>query len=264
MNAAEGIRVEEVGMAYGSSRILNEISLSIRKGSVVTIVGPNGCGKTTLLKIINNLLKPDQGRVFVEGTDVNLLPAHRLARIMGYVPQGHKISFPFKVRDVVITGRMPYIPAFSSPKREDMERTEQALSLTGISGLADHPYSQISGGERQLVMIARAMAQQPSVLLLDEPTSYLDFKNQILTLKMIKDISRSKGVTVIMTLHDPNHALMFSDEVVLLRKLNGNRVGNMIACGVPQEVMTPQNIMAAYGVEVEIVDVKGRKLLMPL
>lgn len=264
MNAAEGIRVEEVSMAYGSSKILDDVSLTIGKGSVVTMVGPNGCGKTTLLKIINNLLKPDRGRVFVDGREVNSMPAHRLARIMGYVPQGHRISFPFKVRDVVITGRMPYIPAFSSPKRDDLEKTEQALVLTGISSLADQPYTQISGGERQLVMIARAMAQQPSVLLLDEPTSYLDFKNQILTLKMVREISRRHGVTVVMTLHDPNHALMFSDEVVLLRKLNGGRAGNVIAFGPPHEVITPQNIQAAYAVEVEIVDVKGRKLLLPI
>ena len=233
MKAAEGIRVDEVSMAYGSSKILDGVSLSIGKGSVITMVGPNGCGKTTLLKIINNLLKPDRGRVFVEGREVNSMPAHRLARIMGYVPQGHKISFPFKVRDVVITGRMPYIPAFSSPKREDLEKTEQALVLTGISGLADQPYTQISGGERQLVMIARAMVQQPSVLLLDEPTSYLDFKNQISTLKMIKEISKRQKVTVMMTLHDPNHALMFSDDVALLRKLNCGREGNLVAFGPP-------------------------------
>lgn len=264
MSVIEGIRVDEVSMAYRSSKILDAVSLSIRKGSVVTLLGPNGCGKTTLLKIINNLLKPDRGKVLVEGRDVVSMPAHRLARIMGYVPQGHRISFPFKVRDVVITGRMPYIPAFSSPKREDLERTEQVMALTGISGLADRPYTQISGGERQLVMIARAMAQQPSVLLLDEPTSYLDFKNQIETLKMIKEISRSRDVTVVMTLHDPNHALMFSDEVVILRKLNGGREGNVIASGPSHKAMTPQNIQAAYGVDVEIVDVKGRKLLIPI
>ncbi len=264
MNLAEGIRIEEVCMAYGSSRVLDAVSLSIRKGSVVTIVGPNGCGKTTLLKIINKLMKPDHGHVFVEGKEISSLPAHRLARIMGYVPQGHKISFPFKVRDVVMTGRMPYIPVFSSPKSKDIERVEQALALVGISGLADQAYTQISGGERQLVMIARAMVQQPSVLLLDEPTSYLDFKNQIQTLKMVKEISRSKEVTVIMTLHDPNHALMFSDDVVLLRKLNGSREGNVISFGSPDEVMTPKNIQAAYGVQVEIVHVKGRKILMPL
>ena len=273
MNTAEGIRVEEISMAYGSSKILNAVSLTIGKGSVVTMVGPNGCGKTTLLKIINNLLKPDRGKVFVLGREVNSMPAHHLARIMGYVSQGHRISFPFKVRDVVITGRMPYIPAFSSPKREDLEKTEQAMALTGISGLADHPYTKISGGERQLVMIARAMAQQPSVLLLDEPTSSLDFKNQISVLKMISRIAREEEVTVVMTLHDPNYALMFSDEVVLLRKLMPQeKCGkeprsvnqNVVASGMPHEVMTPENIHEAYGIEVELLEVRGRQMLFPL
>ena len=264
MIAGDGILIEDISMAYARSKVLDKVSLTIGKGSVVTIVGPNGCGKTTLLKIINNLIRPDHGRVLVDGCPVGSLPAHRLARLMGYVPQGHKISFPFKVRDVVITGRMPYIPAFSSPNREDREMTEQVLALTGISGLADQPYTQISGGERQLVMIARAMVQQPSVLLLDEPTSYLDFKNQISTLKMIKEISKRQKVTVMMTLHDPNHALMFSDDVALLRKLNCDREGNLVAFGPPDMVMTPKNILEAYGVEVEITEVKGRKILMPL
>lgn len=264
MMVTEGVRIEGISMAYGRSKILDAVSLTIPKGSVVTLVGPNGCGKTTLLKIINNLLKPDRGRIIIDGTDVNSMPSHRLARIIGYVPQGHRTSFPFTVREVVVTGRMPYIPAFSSPGRVDMEMTEQVLALMGISGLADHAYTQISGGERQLVMIARAMAQEPSVLLLDEPTSYLDFKNQIQTLKMIREISKCREVTVIMTLHDPNHALMFSDEVVLLRKLNGDVNGNVVASGPPQRVITPENIKGAYGVEVEIVEVKGRRLLMPL
>jgi len=159
---------------------------------------------------------------------------------------------------------MPHISALSQPGPDDVEKARQALENVGALHLAGRAYTQISGGERQLVMIARAMAQQPSVLLLDEPTSYLDFKNQIETLKMIKEISRSRDVTVVMTLHDPNHAMMFSDEVVILRKLNGGREGNVIASGPSHKAMTPQNIQAAYGVDVEIVDVKGRKLLIPI
>ncbi|NPV61027.1 MAG: ABC transporter ATP-binding protein [Methanotrichaceae archaeon] len=259
-----GVRIEEISMSYGGSRILDSVSLSIRKGSVVTMVGPNGCGKTTLLKIINRLLKPDRGQVYVDGRPVTSMPAHQLARIVGYVPQGHKTSFPFTVREVVVTGRMPYIPAFSSPRRNDLEKADQVLELTGIDRLADRAYTRISGGERQLVMIARALVQEPAVLLLDEPTSYLDFKNQVQTLKMIGEISRARGVTVIMTLHDPNHALMFSDDVVLLRRLCSVGDANVVASGLPHSVMTPENIRAAYGVEVETVEVRGRRLLMPL
>lgn len=261
---AEGVRIEGISLSYGCAKILDGVSLAIRKGSVVTLVGPNGCGKTTLLKIINRLLKPDSGRVFVDGSDISKMSTHRLARIMGYVPQGHRTSFPFTVKEVVITGRMPYVPTFSTPGKEDIKKTEQVLSLIRIDRLSDHAYTQISGGERQLVMIARAMVQEPSVLLLDEPTSYLDFRNQIQTLKLIREISKSRDVTVIMTLHDPNHAMMFSDEVVLLRRLNGNGAGNVVASGSPEDAMTPQNIKSAYGVEVEIVDVKGRRLLMPI
>jgi len=268
MIAREGITdkimVEKVSLAHAGTKVLDAVSLSIGKGSVVTMVGPDGCGKTILLKSINSPMQPDLGKVIVDGNSVKSQSPQSLARILGYVPQGHRVSFPFKVRDVVMTGRMPYIPAFSSPKRVDLEKTEQALALTGIGSLADQPYSKISGGERQLVMIARAMVQQPSVLLLDEPTSYLDFKNQIRTLKMIKEISRSRLVTVVMTLHDPNHALMYSDDVLLLRKLNGGGKGNVIAYGPPYRVITPENIREAYGIEVEIMDVRGRKILMPI
>jgi iron complex transport system ATP-binding protein len=268
----EGILVEAVSLGYNGRLVLDRISLHVQSGKVTTLLGPNGCGKTTLLKILNGLIRPSSGNVRVNGHDVSKTSSSSLAGMMGYVPQGHRSSFPFSCLEIVLTGRMPHISTFSVPGTKDFQIARQSLSLVGAEHLADRPYTQISGGERQLVMIARAMAQEPSVLLLDEPTSYLDFRNQILTLRMVKEIALRKGVTVIMTLHDPNHALMFSDQVVLLRKLvwtsesgpaNPNP-GNVVASGQPSEVLTPQNIRVAYGVDVEVLKHNGHSLLLPV
>lgn len=275
MNAPEkmGIITEGVSLGYDGHLVLGNVSLRLKTGAVTTLLGPNGCGKTTLLKIINRLLRPNHGLVLVDGKDISQMRQADLARLMGYVPQSQKSSFPFMVQDIVLTGRMPHISALSQPGAKDLEKTCQALKMVGASHLADRPYTQISGGERQLVMIARALAQEPSFLLLDEPTSYLDFKNQFAVLKMICRIAEEKKVTVVMTLHDPNHALMFSDEVVLLRKVEQNRdcgkeapsvLQNVIAAGIPCEVMTPDNIEDAYGIEVEVLEVRGRRMLFPL
>ncbi|OPY44347.1 MAG: Cobalamin import ATP-binding protein BtuD [Methanosaeta sp. PtaU1.Bin016] len=269
--SAAGITVEDVTLSYGSSLVLASVSLALRRGEVITLLGPNGCGKTTLLKIINGLLHPSRGRVCINGKEITRMGQAELARLIGYVPQAQRSSFPFSVLDIVLTGRMPHLSVLAQPGEDDVNRSLRALELVGVSHLASRPYTQISGGERQLVMIARALAQEPRYLLLDEPTSYLDFKNQIHVLKMIRGIARSQEMTVVMTLHDPNHALMFSDEIVLLRKLFGlegmaERQGlprNLVAVGDPLEVMTPENIKDAYGVDVEVLEVKGRRILLP-
>jgi len=219
--SAAGITVEDVTLSYGSSLVLAGVSLALRRGDIITLLGPNGCGKTTLLKVINGLLHPSRGRVCINGKEITRIGQAELARLIGYVPQAQRSSFPFSVLDIVLTGRMPHLSVLSQPGEEDVNRSLHALELVGVSHLASRPYTQISGGERQLVMIARALAQDARYLLLDEPTSYLDFKNQIHVLKMITGIARSQEMTVVMTLHDPNHALMFSDEIVLLRKLFG-------------------------------------------
>jgi iron complex transport system ATP-binding protein len=250
------------------------MNLDLRRKAVTVLLGPNGCGKTTLLKIINGLLRPSKGAVYVEGRDAAVLGNRELALLMGYVPQAQKASFPFSVEDIVLTGRMPHLSALAEPGSLDVEKARNALDLVGASQLSGRPITQISGGEHQLVMIARALAQEPKYLLLDEPTSNLDFKNQVAVLKMIRGIVRDEGLSAIMTLHDPNHALMFSDEVVLLRKLkrdaNCDRemldasLNSVVAVGTPQEVITPRNIREAYDLEVEVLTVRGRRLLFPL
>lgn len=272
-----GIRVSDVNLLYDRVLVLDEVTLNLKRGSVTTLLGPNGCGKTTLLKVINGLLKPNGGTIYVEGKNVAIMNPRDLAKTIGHVSQIHKTSFPFSVLDVVLTGRMPYISAFSMPGAGDLEIAERSLSKVGMGHLSQRPYTQISGGERQLAMIARALAQEPRFLILDEPTSYLDFKNQVLVLKMVTDLARKGDFTVVMTLHDPNHALMFSDEVVLMRKLaggsdeNGGGLrddepsrGNVVAFGRPSEVMIPENIAEAYGIRVEILEHNGRRILLPL
>ena len=273
-----GVITEGISLSYNSRLVLGDVSLQLRKGAIVTLLGPNGCGKTTLLKIINGLLRPDSGKVYVDGYDVSRMGQTDMARLMGHVPQTQRSSFPFTALDIVLTGRMPHISALSQPGPRDLEKARQAMDMVGASHLSSRPYTQISGGERQLVMIARALAQEPSFLLLDEPTSYLDFKNQHQVLKMISRIARDQEVTVVMTLHDPNHALMFSDELVLLRKLTEKECGdeqkfkgesncnhqNVVAAGRPAEVMTPENIFEAYGIEVEFINVRKSLILLPL
>ncbi len=273
--ADDGIRVSDVNLLYDRVLVLDEVTLNLKRGSVTTLLGPNGCGKTTLLKVINGLLKPDGGVVSVEGKNVAMMNPKELAKTIGIVSQTHNTSFPFSVMDVVLTGRMPYINAFSMPGDDDLEIAGTSLARVGMSHLSERPYTQISGGERQLAMIARALAQEPRFLILDEPTSYLDFKNQVMVLKMVTDLARKGDFTVVMTLHDPNHALLFSDEVILMRKLDsgpeGNGgggkqagSGNVVAFGSPAEVMTPENIAEAYGIKVEIIEHNGRRILLPL
>lgn len=284
----KGISVENLTLSYEKNLVLNNINFSIKKGSVVTLVGPNGCGKTTLLKIINGFLKQNGGTVYIDSRNMEEIPNRELARILGHVSQLHKSSFPFSVLDVVLTGRMPYISMFSTPGKEDIQKAYQVLEFMGIAHFAQRPYTQISGGERQLVMIAKALAQEPDFLLLDEPTSFLDLKNQIHVLKTIINLSRARNITVLMTLHEPNHALLFSDEIILLRKLHGLKNGNfsnlnehsqdsspekegimifpeenIVSSGSPEKVMTPEKIKEAYGIEVNILEHKGKKMIVP-
>lgn len=284
----KGISVENLSLSYEKNLVLNNINLSIKKGSVVTLVGPNGCGKTTLLKIINGFLRQNKGTVYIDSRNIEEIANRELARILGHVSQMHKSSFPFSVLDVVLTGRMPYISMFSTPGKKDAEKALEVLEFMGIAHFAQRPYTQISGGERQLVMIAKALAQEPDFLLLDEPTSFLDLKNQIHVLKTIINLSKTRNITVLMTLHEPNHALLFSDEIILLRKLHGLEKGNsskrygnnlnaspekeislafsvenIVSSGAPEKVMTPEKIKEAYGIDVDILEHKGKRMIVP-
>jgi len=238
--------VDNLTFSYGSFPILKDISLTISSGELTAILGPNGSGKTTLLKCLCALLKPKLGCVYVDGQEASKLKPRELARFVGYVPQIHAPSFPYRVIDIVVSGRTPYLAPFSTPSKRDYEIAHRALEAVGCGSLSERPYTQLSGGELRLVLIARALAQQPKILLLDEPTSHLDFKNKAIVLHVIRELTKKEGLCVLMTEHDPNLALMFSDKVVLLKK------GCMIACGRPREVINEKTMRELYDIDVNI------------
>lgn len=278
--AIDGITVQNISLSYEKELVLNNINLSIKKGSVVTLVGPNGCGKTTLLKVINGFLRQYEGAVYIDNRNTEHISSLEMAKTLSYVSQLHKSSFPFSVLDVVLTGRMPYINTFSTPGKKDLEKARSILDFLGIGHFAHKSYTQISGGERQMVMIAKALVQEPDFLLLDEPTSFLDLKNQIHVLKTITHLSKTRNITVLMTLHEPNHAMLFSDEIILLRKLGYGECNshvsseketllsypgnNIVVSGIPEKVMTPEKIKEAYGIHVDILEHNGKRMIMPV
>lgn len=252
------ITVEKLYFSYDKRlEILKNIDISIKKGEVVSLLGPNGSGKTTLLKCINSLLLPTKGAVYVNGKNVSLMKRHEVARYVSYVPQEHRTSFPYTVMDVVLLGRMPYIGLFSSPNSSDIEKCYEILNSIGISHLAERIYTQISGGERKLCLIARALCSEAEVLLLDEPTSNLDMKHQTDVLRIIKELSQSKGLTVLMTLHDPNLAILSADKAILLKE------GRIIYEGQTKYVITKEKIENTYGCQVLSVTEKGMTFIHP-
>ncbi|MBC7120173.1 MAG: ABC transporter ATP-binding protein [Candidatus Methanosuratus sp.] len=252
----EVVRISRLEFSYGELFSVRADSLAVEEGEVLTLLGPNGSGKTTLLKCINALLKAS-GAISICGRDIRSYTRNELSRAIGYVPQAHAPSFPFTVFDVVLMGRVSYLNIFQQPSKADYMKAEEALSTVGISSMRDRVYTNISGGERQLVLIARAIAQEPRLLLLDEPTAHLDFRNQITTLETVKRLSRERRIGVVMSLHDPNHALLYSDQIALMKG------GKILHKGPPGEVVNEETIEEVYGLPVEMIGHSGRKFILP-
>jgi len=240
-----------VSFAYRGRKVLHEISLDFRKGEVVSLLGPNGSGKTTLLKILLGLLVPQSGFVHFEDRLLQGYPRNELAKRIAYVPQVHREAFAYTVEEVVLMGRMPYHGFFSTSSGQDREIARMAMAKLGILHLHDRPYTEISGGERQLTLIARALTQGADVFIMDEPVNGLDYGNQMRLLNDINGLA-SDGLTFIMTTHFPDHALLTADRVVLLKE------GTVLADGAPATVMTTEMLQTLYRVEVEVVSLPGR------
>ncbi|MDI6861228.1 MAG: ABC transporter ATP-binding protein [Caldisericia bacterium] len=251
------IIIKNLNFGYYDSEIFKEFSFEIESGEILTILGPNGSGKTTLLKLIQKILSPKGGNIIVSGKDINEYTFKELSKEISYVPQIHTPKFPFTVFDFVLMGRNPYIDNYSLPTEKDMEIVENSLKDLGILYLKDRPYIDISGGELRLVLIARAIAQETDVLLLDEPTAFLDFKNKLFVLKKIKELKQKRNLTVVITLHDPNEAINFSDRILLINK------NEIVSFGPPEIVLSKENIKKVYSVEIEIFQINDRKFIVP-
>ena len=247
------IIVKGLSFGYGENTILHELDFSVPAGKFTAVLGKNGSGKSTLLRLIAGFIKPQSGSIEVSGVDVNSLSATERAKGIGFLPQSHSPVFPFTVEEVVLTGRAAYI--FSTPTRKDREKAENAIGRIGIEDLRKRPYTELSGGERQLVLIARVLAQEPKIMLLDEPLSGLDLSNQAKMLNLLKGLVAS-GLTVVAVLHDPNVAFRYGDHFLFLK--NG-----MIR--EPEElngVLNPQVLTDVYGIKIEMVPFRNRFLVV--
>lgn len=241
------LELSKVAAGYGCHPVIKDVSLEVEAGEILCLLGPNGSGKTTLLKAMLGFLKLQAGEICLDGENISSWPRVRLARVMGYIPQAHHPPFPFKVLDVVLMGRTAHLGPLAAPGPRDVEIARQALAALNISYLEDRVYTEISGGERQLVLIARALAQQPQVLIMDEPTSSLDFGNQVRVLERIAGLA-SQGLSIIMATHFPNHAFICAQKVALVNH------GTVVA-GPPGSMITEASLKSLYQVDTKILSV---------
>jgi iron complex transport system ATP-binding protein len=251
------LTINKLSFNYTSFPVLKDVDLAVDLGEVLSIVGPNGSGKSTLLKCINRILKTKQNTVLIDGKDASKINLKELSKIMGYVPQSSTNTFPFTVFDVVLMGRKPYI--HWSLSERDYEIVAETLGFLGIGELAMRHFNELSGGEQQKVIIARALAQEPQLLLLDEPTSSLDIKHQLEILCILRSLAQTKHCSVIAAMHDLNLASRFSDRMLMLKR------GCIFAVGTPESVLTEENIESVYGVKARVTNsILGRPQVTPL
>ena len=240
------IQVNNLSFSYGQKNVLHDISFSVEKGEFLSILGPNGAGKSTLLRCILGLLPGYSGEVLVNERNIKEFSAREASRQIAYIPQKSHSVFHYNVLDIVLMGRSNRTSVFGNPGKEDERACLKALEKVGIVALKDSCFHKLSGGEQQLVLIARALAQDAPVLLLDEPTANLDFGNQVLVLEQAKKLAQ-EGYTVIQTTHHPEHSYLFSDRILALQN------GRIVANGKPAEALTSEMMKQLYNVNVNVI-----------
>ena len=250
------LEVENLRAGYSAANeIVHGISFSLGSGEFCCIIGANGCGKTTTLKTILGLLPRLGGSIRINGRETSEMSARELALHFAYIPQIHQLPFPYRVKDMVLMGRTPYLGRLSAASRDDKRVAYAALRQMAIEHLADKSYTELSGGQQQLVLIARALTQQPDILVMDEPTASIDFGNQQLVLSRMRGLA-DFGTSVLMVTHDPAHAFYCADRAVVLHQ------GAVLADGAPEDVITPEMMLAIYNTEVRVdrIDLGGGRV----
>jgi iron complex transport system ATP-binding protein len=252
------IAAQGLAIGHGATVIGRDLSLAVAPGEIVCLLGPNGCGKTTLFRTLLGLIPALAGRVTLDGRPLSALNRAEIARAMAYVPQAHVPPFPYRVEEVVLMGRTARMRLLTAPSAADKAAARAALARLGIGDLGGADYSRLSGGQRQMVMIARALAQEAPILVMDEPTASLDFGNQARVLARIADLARAGGHAVILSTHDPDQAFALNARVILMHE------GAILAEGSPDQVLTPDRLSRVYGVQVAVERTQsGRSVCAP-
>jgi iron complex transport system ATP-binding protein len=254
------LNVDCVSFTYGLIEAVHDLSFSVAGGEVFGLLGPNGSGKSTVVRLLSRVLSPRAGWVRFAGRDLETYSREELARQVAVVPQETHIELPFSVLEVVLMGRSPHLGRFGFERESDVAIAYQVMEQTGVRDLATREIHELSGGERQRVILARALAQQPRVLLLDEPTAFLDIRHQVEVYDLVRTLSRQNGLTVVAVLHDLNLAALYCDCLALLKS------GQVFCQGTPEQVLTYTNIKAVYETEVYIGlnDITGKVHILPL
>ncbi len=253
------LEVGNIRFSYDMVEALKGISFSISRGEILGIIGSNGAGKSTLLKCINKLLEPSAGTVLLDGCNLLAMGRREIARVIGFVPQGTGLRLPMSVLDTVVMGRFPHIGRFSSEGRRDLEAAHEAMLACGIEHLSDRISSELSGGEYQRTVIARALAQEPKILLLDEPTLHLDIGHQLEILELLRKLTSSKGLITAMVVHDLNLAMHYSDKIIVIKD------GAVFKAGPASETITPEVLRDVYSLKAEFIRTPaGRSFIMPV
>jgi iron complex transport system ATP-binding protein len=254
------IRLEAAGFRYREREIFSELNLALEEGEILGLIGPNSSGKTTLLKLMDGLLRPQRVKVFLEEKDLAQIPRSQIARSIAVVPQTMEVPFYFTVGEIVLMGRATYLGRFGWEKQKDLNICREAMILAGVAGLEERPFWELSEGEKQRVLIARALAQEPKVMLLDEPTSHLDINHQIAINELIRNLNQEKNLTVLHISHDLNLAAEYCHRIALLHR------GSVFSLGTPAEVITAESILRVYEAKV-MVDknpITGAPRVMPV
>ena len=251
------LRIEDLSLSYGDKPVVQNLNLRVKKGQVVSIIGPNASGKSSILKSIAGIIKPVSGKIFIEEKDISKMDSKKLAQKVSILLQQNKTLDDMSIEELVYFGRYPHKKWFEGFEASDKKIIEEVMKFTNTFALRDKTLETLSGGERQRAWIAMALAQEPDILLFDEPTTYLDLAHQIEFLELVNRLNKETGVTVVLVLHDLNQAARYGNYLFAMKE------GKIFAQGSPEEVLNPQNILSIYNIEAKIFNAAGYPVVIP-